>query len=66
MHNLTLGTKTYILFLEQSEQQFSIVIRNELKFDERKGNVCLKAQRKLTVLTRMRKQLAFKKLKNFV
>ena len=39
----------------------SVTIHNELKFDEYISNVCKKAQRKLTVLTRMKKYLDFKK-----
>ena len=35
---------------------------NELKFDEYISNVCKKVQRKLTVLTRIKKYLDFKKL----
>ena len=34
-----------------------ITIDNELKFDEHLTNICIKANRKLTVLTRMRKYL---------
>ena len=39
-----------------------ITTDNELKFDEYISNVCKKAQRKLTVLTRIKKYLDFKKL----
>ena len=40
-----------------------ITIDNELKFDEHISNVCDKAQRKLTVLTRIKKYLDFNKLR---
>ena len=40
-----------------------VTIDNELKFDEYISNVCKKAQRKLTVLTRIKKYLDFKKLR---
>ena len=40
-----------------------IKIDNEQKFDEYISNVCKKAQRKLTVLTRIKKYLDFKKLR---
>ena len=40
-----------------------ITIDNALKFVEYVGNVCKKAQRKLTVLTRIKKSLDFKKLR---
>ena len=40
-----------------------VAIDNELKFDEYISNVCKKAQRKLTVLTRIKKYLDFKKLR---
>lgn len=40
-----------------------ITIENELKFDQHISNVCMKAQRKLTVLTRTRKYLNFSMLK---
>ena len=40
-----------------------ITIDNELKFDEYISNVCKKAQRKLTVLTRIKKYLDFNKLR---
>ena len=39
-----------------------ITIDNELKFDEYISNVCKKAQRKLTVLARIKKYLDFNKL----
>ena len=39
-----------------------ITIDNELKFDQYVSNVCKKAQRKLTVLTRIKGCLDFKKL----
>ena len=39
-----------------------ITIDNELKFGEYINNVSKKAQRKLTVLTRLKKYLDFKKL----
>ena len=39
-----------------------VTIDNELKFDEYISNVCKKAQRKLNVLTRIKKYLDFKKL----
>ena len=39
-----------------------ITIDIELKFDEHLTNVCIKANRKLTVLTRMRKNLDFSKV----
>ena len=38
-----------------------ITIDNKLKFDEHLHNVCLKANRKLSVLTRIRKFLDFNK-----
>ena len=38
-------------------------IDNELKFNEYISSVCKKAQRKLTVLTRIKKYLDFKKLR---
>ena len=34
-----------------------ITIANELKFDEHLTNICIKVNRKLTVLARMRKYL---------
>ena len=40
-----------------------ITIDNELQFDEFISNVCKKAQRKLTVLTRIKKYLDFNKLR---
>ena len=40
-----------------------VTIDNELKFDEYISNVCKKAQRKLTVLTRIKKYLDLKKLR---
>ena len=40
-----------------------ITIDNELKHDEYISNVCKKAQRKLTVLTRIKKYLDFNKLR---
>ena len=40
-----------------------ISIDNELKFDEHQSNVCLKANRKLSTLTRIRKCLNFKKIR---
>ena len=40
-----------------------VTIDNEVKFDEYISNVCKKAQRKLTVLTRIKKYLDFKKLR---
>ena len=40
-----------------------ITIDNELKFDEHLTNICIKANRKLTVLTRMRKYLDFNKVR---
>ena len=40
-----------------------ITIDNELKFDEYVSNVCKKAQRKFTVLTRRKKNLDFNKLR---
>ena len=40
-----------------------ITIDNELKFDEHIDNVCMKAQRKLSVLARIRKYLDFNKLR---
>ena len=41
---------------------FGITIENELKFDEHISNVCMKAQRKHTMLRKIRKYLAFDKL----
>ena len=41
----------------------SITINNELKFDEHLSNICLKASRKLSALTRIRKYLHFKEIK---
>ena len=40
-----------------------ITIDNELKFDEHLRNTCIKANRKLTILTRMRKYLDFSKVR---
>ena len=40
-----------------------IRIDNELKFDEHVTNICLKANRKLTVFTKMRKYLDFNKVR---
>ena len=40
-----------------------ITIDNELKFGENLANICIKANRNLTVLTRMRKYLDFNKVK---
>ena len=40
-----------------------ITINNELKLDEHLTNICIKANRKLTVLTRMRKYLDFNKVR---
>ena len=39
---------------------------NELKFDEYISNVCKKAQRKLTVLTRIKKIPRFQKIATFI
>ena len=39
-------------------------INNELKFDGHLCNVCLKANRKLSALTRIRKHLDFKKIRS--
>ena len=39
-----------------------ITIDNELKFDEHLSNACLKANRKLSALMRIRKYLDFKKI----
>ena len=43
-----------------------VTIDNELKFDEYISNVCKKAQRKLTVLTRIKNYLDFKKIVAFI
>ena len=43
-----------------------IIIDNELKFDEHISNVYMKAQRKLTVLARIKKYLDFDKLRCFI
>ena len=46
-----------------------ITIANNLKFDEHVSNICLKAGRKLSALTRMTKIISFQKrriLMNFV
>ena len=40
-----------------------VTTNNKLKFDERTSNVCIKAQRKLTVLIRIRKYLDFNNLR---
>ena len=40
-----------------------ITIDNELKFDEHLTNICLKANRKLTVFTKIRKYLDFTKVR---
>ena len=40
-----------------------IAIDNELKFDEHLSNVCLKANRKLPAITRIRKYLYFKNIR---
>ena len=40
-----------------------MTIDNELKFDEHLSNVCLKANRKLSALTRIRKYLDNKKIR---
>ena len=40
-----------------------ITIDNELKFDEHLTNICLKANRKLTVFTKIRKYLDFNKVR---
>ena len=40
-----------------------IAIDNKLNFDKHISNVCMKAQRKLAVLTRIKKDLAFDKLR---
>ena len=42
-----------------------ITIDNELKFDEHLTNICIKTNRKLTVLARMRKYLDFSKVRLF-
>ena len=40
-----------------------IMIDNELKFDEQLSDICIKANRKLIVLTKMRKYLDFNKVR---
>ena len=40
-----------------------ITINNELKFDEHLTNICLKANRKLTVFTKIRKYFDFNKVR---
>ena len=47
----------------RTTKPLGVTIDNELKFDEYISNVCKKAQRKLTVLTRIKKYLDFKKLR---
>ena len=43
-------------------KHFGITIDNELKFDEHLSNVCLKVNRKLSALMRIRKYFDFKKI----
>ena len=40
-----------------------ITIENELKFDVHISNICKKAQRKLTILMRLKKYVDFEKLR---
>ena len=47
----------------RTHKVLGITIDNELKFDEYISNFCKKAQRKLTVLTRIKKYLDFNKLR---
>ena len=47
----------------RTDKLLGITIDNELKFDEYLSNVCLKAYRKLSSLTRLRKYLDFKKIR---
>lgn len=59
-------TKIYGLKYENLKVKLlGITSVDELKFDEHICNVCMKAQRTLIVLTRIRKYLAFDKLRIF-
>ena len=55
VNNITWGKRTVKLL--------GITINNELKFDGHLCNVCLKANRKLFALTRIKKHLDFKKIR---
>ena len=48
---------------KQNDKLLGITIDDELKFDEQITNICIKANRKLIVLTRMRKYLGFIKVR---
>ena len=47
----------------RADKLLEIRIDNEFKFDEHVTNICLKANRKLTVFTKMRKYLDFNKVR---
>ena len=52
-----------MIWVNRTVKLLGITIDNELKFDEHLTNICIKANRKLTVLTRMRKYLDFNKVR---
>ena len=71
-HLFILGNKSEHLWTEignnrilenRTVKLLGITIDNELKFDEHLSNVCLKANRKLSALTRIKKYLDFKKIR---
>ena len=51
-----------IIWENRTVKLLGITIDNELKFDEHLTNICIEANRELTVLTRMRKYLDFNKV----
>ena len=52
-----------IILENRTVKLLETTIDNELKFGETLTNICIKANRNLTVLTRMRKYLDFNKVK---
>ena len=52
-----------LIWESRTVKLLGITIDNELKFDEHISNICKKAQRKLTILMRLKKYLDFEKLR---
>ena len=52
-----------MIWENRTVELLGITIDNELKFDGHLTNICIKANRKLTVLTRMRRYLDFNKMR---
>ena len=52
-----------LIWESRTVKPLGITIDNELKFDEHISNICKKAQRKLTILMRLKKYLDFEKLR---